>query len=238
MVDRRTGSGELLQPIIRYGVPAQAVELEYGDFAFEGNGPDGKVMIGIERKRLRDMMASIRSGRFSGHQLPGLIASYDFCYLLLEGLFRPEQSTGMLQELNHGWKDVTLGEQRFLYRELYLFLCSMERKTPLRVHRSSYPSETVLQIVDLYRWWSKEWEQHKSHQGMKINLMESVVKPPLTVRVARELKGIGDSKARAVGKKFRSVQEMANAGPDDWIGIDGVGKKLAEQAVKELTGEA
>src|ERR1035437_8002080 len=89
LVDLRIGSKYLLAPLKAAGFEAQLVELEFGDIAFEGKGPNGTTLnIGVELKVLGDLVNSLRTGRLAGHQLPGLLKTYDYAWLLVEGEWR------------------------------------------------------------------------------------------------------------------------------------------------------
>src|ERR1035437_4551441 len=89
LVDRRIGSNDLLAPLKAADFEAQLVELEFGDIAFEGKGPNGTTLnIGVELKVLGDLVNSLRTGRLAGHQLPGLLKTYDHAWLLMEGQWR------------------------------------------------------------------------------------------------------------------------------------------------------
>ena len=80
LVDDRIGAVEIA-PLL--GSPNVTCRLEFADFAWSGNGPDGQVDIGVERKSLLDLLASMTTGRLSGHQMVGLTAQYDWVYLLV-----------------------------------------------------------------------------------------------------------------------------------------------------------
>jgi ERCC4-type nuclease len=85
-----------------YGM-SKIERMQFGDFSWLGNGPDGAPWsIGVERKTIGDMIQSITSDRFSGHQLPGLLNTYNAVYVLVEGLYRPDQRTGVLETFKRG----------------------------------------------------------------------------------------------------------------------------------------
>src|ERR1035437_1042749 len=89
LVDRRIGSNDLLAPLKAARFEVQLVELEVGDIAFEGKGPNGTTLnVGVELKVLGDRINSLRTGRLAGHQLPGLLKPYDYAWLLVEGQWR------------------------------------------------------------------------------------------------------------------------------------------------------
>jgi len=242
LIDDRTGSCELARYFSKSLV--KIVRLEYGDFSFIGNGPDEiPVSIGIERKTLTDLLSSLQTGRFSGHQLPGLLNSYYYVYLIVEGIWRSCPSNGILEILagNH-WQPVSLGSRRWMAREAYGYLNTLAVASGLVVWQTTSPRETALLVTILYRWWQKDWAEHKSHLAMRKSRLRdgegvSLVKPSLVRRVAAELPGIGWGKSREVERVFRSVEDMVQAEAGDWQRIPGIGKKIAEQAVRELRGE-
>ena len=82
LIDSRTGSGELAPYI---SSPKLVCHLDFADFSFSGNGPEGGVGIGVERKGVMDLLQSMTSGRLVGHQLIGLQKEYDWTYLLVVG---------------------------------------------------------------------------------------------------------------------------------------------------------
>lgn len=105
LVDTQHGaghSGDLAPALRRLVVPQSLVEevhIEYGDVAFAGNGSAGRIVrIGVEIKKVGDVLRCIEDGRFagSGGQLEGLHRDYDVCWLLIEEDLRPDPSTGVL----------------------------------------------------------------------------------------------------------------------------------------------
>src|SRR5574341_1238250 len=87
LLDDRAGSKDLA-PFMPKSVPFTLTRLEYGDVAFSGRGPSGVCTVGVEIKKIPDLVDCIYSGRFAGHQLPGMLDTYDYCYLLVEGATR------------------------------------------------------------------------------------------------------------------------------------------------------
>lgn len=221
-IDSRIGSGELEKLFLPFGIKVAKVTLEFGDFAFEGNGPDGvRYSIGFERKRIGDLQQSIESRRLSGHQLPGIATNYDYCYLMVEGIWRPNKD-GLL-EVMEGDAWVRTG---FAYRALDNYLSSMELKAGMIYRRTTSPYETVCQIVDAYRWWTdKDWEEHGAHEAVyapvqapsrKISFIPREIK--LAEKVAMQLPGL-DTKARYVAAHFKSMGELAQAPVEEWAKV-------------------
>jgi len=89
-IDTRAGSKDLIEPLKRAGVPAEAATLQFGDIELVGNGPDGRpVTIGCEYKKLPDAFQCLRDGRYAA-QLRGMRDAYEVNWLLLEGRFQKD----------------------------------------------------------------------------------------------------------------------------------------------------
>jgi len=84
------------------------------------------MFIGIEIKTVKDALSCVVSGRFAGHQLPGLVKEYDVVYFIIEGLWKADKE-GLL-EVPYGkrWRVVKLGSRYFMWRDFELWLTSME----------------------------------------------------------------------------------------------------------------
>lgn len=224
--------------------------LPYGDFYFSGNGPRGPVNVGIERKTLRDMLACINTGRFAGEgmQLDGMLTTYEYTYLIIEGGYRCDPASGTLQEFRgrtNGWQDLRLGARRYMHSELQRFLIMMTL-TPARVWHTRTPEDTVRFIADLYQQLArKKWDDHRSVDAISaLQIQEPVLLRRRTDaeenelyrrRVALQSTRIGQDKAKLAARHFVSMREMANADAAAWQEIDGIGSKSAEAIVKEIT---
>lgn len=237
LVDRRIGSGDLID-LLPTGL-ALLDTLRFGDVAFLGQGPNSTpVRIGIELKALGDACASIRSGRFAGHQLPGLLQDYDRVYVVVEGMYRPGPE-GELQTFRRGqWGTAEWGHVAWMYSELDGWINSITEHAAIRVKRTSSRKETAAVVLGLYRWWSKKYELHKSHVGFDESGKHSLlVKPGLVRRVAAELPMIGWERSGAVAEKFKTVRDLANSQPQDWTSIEGIGKVIANRVVNAINGK-
>lgn len=243
-IDERQGSVELAS-LFPPGIPTVIGRLEYGDYAFLGNGPeDEPVSIGVERKGIRDLLNSMVTGRLVGHQLIGLVNNYHYVYIVVEGIWRFNPSDGMMEEhSNGGWIPIQLGSRRFMAREVLAFLHTLMVKTGVMVFYSGTRRETVQVVSMLHGWWSnKSWDEHTAHLGLVKQHKSAegaveLVKAPLIRRLAAELPGIGWQKSREVARHFGSVMEMVLASEREWRRIPGIGKILAEKIVKEIVSE-
>jgi len=239
VVDDRIGSGEIA-PILRgLSVPVRLDRLEAADFAFEGQGPKGSCMVGIERKRLRDLIQCIHSGRFEGEQLPKMAQTYAQCWLIVEGIWRPNPQSGVLEEATGGgWREVLLAGKGMAYCQIDNFLTSLQARAHLLVKFSQNAETTAHIVKGMWNWYRKPWSQHKAGLVLYQPPPPAAlwVKPSLVRKVAAQLEGIGWEKSIAVAQRFRSVLDMVVATEGDWRQIPGIGKQLARRAVDQLLG--
>lgn len=240
LIDSRIGSNDLLQIVRPWGIDAELVTLDYGDVAFCGNGPDGRpVQVGIELKRLSDLLQCITDGRLSGHQLPGLLRQYQQVWLIVEGEWRAGPD-GVLVTRHHGhWEPVRLGSRRYMHRDVMKFLITLEMKAGVHVQQTPDRATTARNVAALHSWWCiDEWDEHRAHLALDTARDTAMlVRPSLVRRVAAELPGIGYQKSGAVSAKFKTVRDLANAPESDWREIDGVGKTLSKRIVGAISGE-
>lgn len=240
LVDDRIGSKDLLEPLRDIHLPAYPTQLEYGDVAFEGHGPSGPVMVGIERKRITDLISSKRSGRLAGHQLGGLLRDYQVVYLLVEGAFRPNPNSGVLEVPGRGgWDTLRLGSTGFAFSELEGFLVGLENKCNIKIRCTYNRAQSVAWIQTMWTWWGVEWDAHQSLDVVYTPPPPTVqfVKPSFERRVAAQLEGVGWDKSAAIAAKFESVIEMAAAEEKQWLEVPGIGKTLAKRIVGQFRNQ-
>src|SRR5678815_3604799 len=99
-VAHEKGSVELIPQLQKIAGPAIGVEKEHlpaADFCFEGNGPNGPVTVGIERKTLHDMLNCIEDNRYNDQRIR-MKQLYDIQVLMVEGHWRPHKPEGYLME--------------------------------------------------------------------------------------------------------------------------------------------
>jgi len=248
LVDPRTGSRELLDGLRNLGADARIADGELAsDFEFTGCGADGTILVGVERKTIQDLVNSMRDHRLAGSQLIGMTQTYDEIYVLVEGIWRRQRESGMVEYRNGGWHTIR-GQVR--YSEVDSFLCSLEATTRdwtnLHVWRTQDQEETCAAVVDRFHWWQKPWEEHTSvsrsiyapvpqrpRKGTKAAMRHD---PTLLEKWLADLPGI-DSRWLDLAPHFRSARDMANADVERWLGIKGmrIGQKTAENIVQAVT---
>ncbi len=238
-IDDRTGSGEFFGSF-----PHGMVELghlQFGDFMWVGNGPEGAPwMVGIERKTIGDLVGCITTGRFSGHQLIGLMNTYNVVYVVVEGLYRPNPGTGVLETFKKGrWSALLHGRRPFLYSAVANFLNTITNLCGVVVVRTATENETVHAVLALYHWWTdKKWCDHGSHLMMYTPPRKHTTwaKPPLVAKIAAQIDGIGWEYAHAIAQAYGTVGEFVNATADELQPLLGNEPKLSASVVRLLKG--
>lgn len=245
LVDSRSGrvdpggrepQKEMLANIHRTGVKAELSTLEYGDACFEGNGPNGKMLIGVERKTIGDMLNCIDDARYSAHQRPGMMQMYQKSVLMIEGVWRPDVQTGYLMELVQtlNWRVFRQRTRMVTYNKLFRYLLTVQF-SGVTVIWSRDIEQTAYNITEIYRWFQKPWDQHTSLLEMqRINIPSINGKPSLVRRWAAELDGIGVKNSMEADKLFKTPYELASADETDWLKIPGIGVKTARRVVESI----
>jgi hypothetical protein len=249
-IDNRAGSAQLAPLLRQRGYPVELGRTEFGDASWIGAGPDGApVSTGVEIKGLSDLMACVTDARFAGHQLPGLLQSYDQVWLLVVGIFRARARDGVLEyQVSRGrsegyWKDASHGRRRsMLWHDLAMYLFTMQLKAGIRVAIVDDYQQAAQWIGCAYTWWARGWEDHSSHlqmhDSMRGELFDRALltRPSLLRCVSAQLPGIGKDRSAAVASKFKSVRDMANADEREWSEIPGIGKVVAHKVWTALRG--
>ena len=226
-----------LEPYISQ--PHMVCHLEFADFVWHGNGPEGPVSVGVERKRLDDFLHSMTTGRLVGRQLVGMLKHYDYSYVLVEGIIRPDRNTGILQSPRNGyWRSVRHGGRVFMAREVYNFINTLQVICGVPVVTTSTRYETSKWLGACYSWWQKVWARHKSYRQIDVSQEKADLREPgITTRILRQFPGIGEDKARKLGEAFPVPSDLFNsAGVEDLIGVEGIGKVLAQRILNTFKG--
>lgn len=224
-IDDREGSKEL-SPYLDHCV---ITRLDSGDVCFDGNGVHGPVRIGVERKRISDLVNSITTGRLAAVQLPDLTSTYDVSYLIVEGVWK-NNGEGIVEYIRGRWRHVANG-RRWSEKSIWSFLTSVE-SAGITVRTTPSIVATAHMISHLAHWWGRPWSSHKSLKAKHVHDIRArstinLSRPSLMRRIACELPGIGIDRSFSVAAQFTTVEEMVNATVDDWMAVDGVGKTVA-----------
>lgn len=217
-----------------------------GDFCFSGTGPDGDCLIGVERKRIKDMLSSIRTGRLA-EQLVELVRHYEYSFLVLEGTFRTNWHSGLLEDkYGRDYSPVYVGKSTFLGLELESALSSIMATTPVRYIRTRSERETVEWLVSLNHAFSKPWDQQLAkvtaiHQPEQY---ATIGKASTIRRVTNALSGLGWERSGTLEQSYKSVWDLMSVNPDcecirparDYEKLPGFGKVLSKRMWDQLHG--
>jgi ERCC4-type nuclease len=245
-VDNRGGSLGLegarrrLNDLRSCGADAELGRLDFGDYGFAGNGPDGTtVMVGIELKRTQDLLLSLRGKRLVGHQLPGLNGMYDFPWLVTEGIWR-SGADGAFEHYQGTWQGAAISGRPLSMSTLQAWVLSAITPYPkVKYWHTGRAAETAGFVSTLHRWWTeKTYEEHRTSQCVYLPppqlAMMSEPSDFLKMLVAG-IDGLGWAKGRsvedAVAGKFGRLRGMS---VKELQKIEGVGAVLAARIQKVL----
>lgn len=235
-ISKKKANLDLLQHFGRIGVKAEMAHLDYGDAAVEMNGPDGVLMVGIERKRLHDMLNCIDDARYNAQRI-GMKQMYDLSVLLIEGHWKPHDAEGILMEGHSGgmaWGYMRPRGQRVMYAKLYRYLISV-RLSGVILDYTRDPFHTAFNINEWHEYGKKTWDQHTSLKELhRIAIPTLNAKPSLVRKWANALDMIGTKKSELAERHFKSPLALANADESEWLRIPGVGVKTAQDIVREI----
>lgn len=245
LIDDQAGSSELYKYIRAISPHAILTRITppFGDVVWTGEGRGGKaVQCAVEYKKLDDVLKCMVDGRFTAHQLPGLLENYQRVYLLIElGRTRVDRNTGILQKARDGrWYDIQRAGRGFTMRDLEHWITTIVEHTGIVVDKTFDEYESARWVIAKYSWWtSKGWEQHDSLKQFHVEQppYATFVKPSLLRRMAKELDGVRWQKSEAIAKRFRSVRRMACANEREWEEVDGIGRTMADRIVKSIVAE-
>lgn len=229
LVDSRQGSEDLTEPLRRMGLDAQTTTLPFGDLCFEGKGNGTDIVdVGIELKKVHtgDLESSLRSGRLSGHQLPGLVGpkgAYEYAWLIVEGQWRTDSAGKVViyKGPKKGWQPL---HSQMTTQELERRLLTLEMCGGLHVRCTNTRRDTLQFIAHLYRWFrDKPLDGHGSH--LEVHTPHSFLQVSDFRAAVQRYPGIGPRMSLAVEKEFKgSLLEAAQATAERWSRIATVDK--------------
>lgn len=245
----REGSDKLLDPLRKAGLSVEPAvpQLTGGDLFWIGRGEGGRdVTVGVEHKTLADCVASMRTGRLQGHQLPAMRGAekgqkpfYDFAYLMVQGELLVDDKGQLVRHTGRRTvRPLGMTVSEFRKRILVLHLCG-----GLNPIFTKNQHESVEWIRDLYRVWTDcALDEHKSHLA--------IYQPPTIVPLSQfeqtiaSLPEVGIKYAKAAKKVFTngagkpSIRRAINARVEDWAGIesikDGKSRKLGVKHAERI----
>lgn len=252
-IDPREGSNKLAKEFV--DGEFEFVTLEFGDIAFSGKGPDGPINIGIEYKQVSDMVQCIKSGRFSGHQMPGMLQAYDICALIVEGNSQPDWGSLPLQ-LTIPWGKGNGARFGLYYASFDNYLTQVTVfgagiGVPFIVKKSMNKAESAQMVRDMKALYSKPWDEHVSMRQPNrtkllrlttaVDLLEA--KPgetdyPESVlrKSIAQIHRMSWEKAGQLAALFGNMESLMATGQKDLEALDIMGPVMAERIYVALHG--
>lgn len=236
---------DLVQMLKRLGLPVEISPLQYGDVAFTGNGPGGPIAIGIERKRMQDMLGCIDDGRYNAQRI-GMLETYQKTFLMLEAVWSvgapPFQAGALIDNapVSGSWRPVMQGSRRVMYSKLYRYLLSVALSGVIITY-SRDVMHSAFNIAECYHYFQKKWKDHTSllqpHVLAIPDMNMDIHRDPVRWLVkewASRLDGVGAKLSLESAGLFKTGFELANADEDDWMSV--VSPKVAKGIVRTIRG--
>ncbi len=142
--------------------------LNSADICFNGNGPNGRMPIGIEVKKDSDLISSLSTKRLQGTQLPKMLNDYQLRYLLWYGRIREGKNGNIeiwIEKISETGKPYGYwfdSRSHYSYSALQKFLCSPSFTNYFIEKHVETKEDAAKWIVQLYEEWNKPWNSHKS----------------------------------------------------------------------------
>lgn len=251
LIDPRAGSNKLAEKFDEGEYQMQM--LEFGDVCFDGNGPEGRIKIGVEYKKVADIVQCIQDGRFAGYQMRGMIDMYDISMLLIEGNYQPDWQSGRVMIPHRGGNGLRFGLpysafDNFL-TQVTVHACGLGR--PFIVKKSMTSAETVQIIRDLFKLYDKPWDEHTSmRRPNRTKLLNVTVDkdlldtkpgdadyPQAVLRKSlTTILGVSWEKAGQIAAIFGNVEALMAASQKDLESLEGLGPTLAARIFEALHG--
>lgn len=193
-------------PLLRkQRLQARLAILNSADFCFEGRGPNGSVIVGVERKTIPDLIDSLQSGRLQGMQtesgggqLGRLTATYDYVWLLVEGLWVTDAQGRLCQRRHHG---LTPLHGNFTEDSLTKRLLSLALQGGIHIWQTSNREQSARWIASLSKWWNdKAWDEHRTLQ--MVHTHHGMVPISLFRELVMRLPGIGLAASKAIEQHY------------------------------------
>ena len=161
---------------------------------FDGNGPDGDVQVGVERKTLPDLVASLRDGRLPNFQMEKLRRTYDVMWLLVEGEIATDRLGRLYGHIGRRKRQALPGSMT--EDVLVKSLLTLELQGGFRIARTANTKQSAAWIASCARWWSdKQWDEHST---LSTPYQRTMVPVSLFCDRAMKLPGVGLAVAKSL----------------------------------------
>jgi hypothetical protein len=223
------------------------------DVCVYGNGPEGEIKIGIEVKKINELLESIRNGRLAATQAPALRHSYNRRWLAFYEAYRRDPKTNRLQVKQWSkktkkfeWDDYRFegGDDPIPIGYLEAFLLDLHEIGIEHKHFFNV-QEVANWIGIVHRHYAKQWSEHgglkvfdesgKSPRAERETEDGNGLLPCLDADTAdrayhiKRVPGFGYERAVAAAKHFRSVRALIEASEEEWREVEMVSRKSGKK---------
>lgn len=244
LLDAAVGSKSLEKPLREAGLPVVVQHLKFGDLSWTGRGVQGvPVSIGVEFKKINELITSLMDGRFQGHQLTGMIHTYDKRYLLIQGDFHHDALGRATRWGRHGKDTPIPGSPTAV--ELEKRLINLRENGGLHMRNVENTRDVVRVIESWYRYWTdKDQDEHKSHLALyEADMDKGLLTPPTPFRRAIKilLPGIGFAGSKIIEDYVNgSWETLRSITEDEWAEFqmpdkNGKLKRLGRSRARSIT---
>lgn len=247
-VDTQVGSCDLVEPLRKLHLDIVPTRLESGDLMFEGRGVKGApVLVGIEFKKLGELIDAFRSARLQGFQVPRMRETYQQSYLLIEGQPRYTRKGQLCHwQSRRGRRQCEVLPGRMTIGELLRRLAVLHLCTGIVPWFTTSRADTLQVISALYHTWTDvDLDEHKSHLELYVPPTASFIASPAQVTF-RTFPDLGMRFSKAAERYFhKSITRAANASVEEWAALvtthkgktRRLGAKAAQRIVQFCQGE-
>ena len=256
-VDNRAGSVALVDHSpLDDAIVAQLTHLDSADAMFVGNGPTGNLLIGVEVKRIDELISAQQTGRLTT-QVERMLDTYGRNYLAYYGYIGTDVKDFVMWETDarapctyasFGAPIDDAGAGRKVpFAYLFNLLSDLDESGIRCVHCNTY-ADVAIYIGRLYRSWTKPWAARTYLRTVDNSQPKPLIpryaankveheRIKLFVAVASHLPGMGYVRALAVAKHFTSIHALFNASVLQLMSVDGIGKTGAKRLHAAMNAE-
>jgi ERCC4-type nuclease len=256
-IDDRAGSAALVDHApLDDATVAQLTHLDAGDAMFVGNGPTGSLLIGVEVKRIDELISAQQTGRLTT-QVERMLDTYGRNYLAYYGQIETDSEDSLLHAVTDSDEYVyasfgapidapsfcpsvaiTSG-RKVPFAYLFNLLSDLDESGIHCAHCNTY-ADVATYIGRLHRAWSKPWAARTYLRTVDNSQPKPLIPRYATTKVEHEriklfvaavshLPGMGYVRALAIAKHFPSMRALFNASVLQLMSVDGIGKTGAKR---------
>ncbi|MDO8555967.1 MAG: ERCC4 domain-containing protein [Nanoarchaeota archaeon] len=210
VVDHRERNSGIIPELAKCGFDVDVKQLVIADYVLETKNLHGDILsVGVERKTMQDFLTSIVDKRLIA-QLLEMKKHFSLALLILEGIDN-------LYELRDFHPNAIRG---------MLATVAVDLQVPILYTRNFRDTAAMLTLL------AKRLEKERSFPSL-VEKKRSFSDDQLQEHVLQSLPNIGPTLAKALLKKFKTIENVVNASVDDLMDVEKIGQKKAD-AIKAI----